>query len=304
MTRHGIAEWYGEPFAAMTPARRRALAAIALDRGAHAPPCPFQRDSTPCHKPGGVCSFRRYERGGGDRIGAAVGAPVILCPRRFDENDLVVRWLAEIVGFDTARARVAHEVPFMRSAATDKAAGRIDMVVAAGARGGSDWFGLEIQAVYFSGRGMRTEFERLLRDGADAPPFPDSVRRPDWRSSSAKRLMPQLQIKVPTLRMWGKKLAVAVDRPFFDAIGGASANPIRDLDDGEVVWLAPSISPEGRLERGHWEMLSLDASSKRLRAADTVRRAEFEEALFAKLQPLERIDRESRAIRRPSSDRR
>jgi len=28
--------------------------------------------------------------------------------------------------------------------------------------------------------------------------------------------MPQLQVKVPTLRRWASKLAVAVDRPFFE----------------------------------------------------------------------------------------
>ena len=33
MTRHGIAEWYGEPFARMTAARRRALAAISSRGG-------------------------------------------------------------------------------------------------------------------------------------------------------------------------------------------------------------------------------------------------------------------------------
>ena len=62
--------------------------------------------------------------------------------------------------------------------------------------------------------GMRTEFERLALDADKLPPSPNAVRRPDWRSSSAKRLMPQLQIKAPTLRRWGTKLAVAVDMPF------------------------------------------------------------------------------------------
>lgn len=148
------------------------------------------------------------------------------------------------------------------------------------------WYGLEIQAVYFSGPGMQSEFQRLLEDDEGQPPFPDSVRRPDWRSSSAKRLMPQLQIKVPTLRRWGTKLAVAVDSAFFAAIGGASAAPVRDLDEGEVIWLVPEISAGYRLQRGHWEMLSLDESSEKLQAARTVRRAEFETTLRSKLEPL------------------
>ena len=56
--------------------------------------------------------------------------------------------------------------------------------------------------------------------------------------------MPQLQVKVPTLRRWGKKLAVAVDRAFFDALGGFS-DPVQDLDEGEVLWLVPAIDTEG-----------------------------------------------------------
>ena len=68
-----------------------------------------------------------------------------------------------------------------------------------------------MQAVYFSGEGMQADFDLLLGSNDAVPPEPTGLRRPDWRSSSAKRLMPQLQVKVPTLRRWGKKLAVAVD---------------------------------------------------------------------------------------------
>ena len=103
---------------------------------------------------------------------------------------------------------------------------------------------------------MRSELESL-RDKQPTPPFPDAIRRPDWRSSSAKRLMPQLQIKAPTLRRWGSKIAVAVDRPFFDAIGGPSPAPSRDLNDGDIIWLAPELVRDGernRLVRGHWEV--------------------------------------------------
>lgn len=167
MSRYGIAEWYGEPFTAMVPVRRKELASIALTASGTAPRCPFQPGDQPCN-----------------------------------------------------------------------------------------------------------------------PPFPDSVRRPDWRSSSAKRLMPQLQIKVPTLRRWGKKLAVAVDQAFFGAIGGPSEPPIQDLDEGEVIWLVPKLSAQYRLQRYHWEMLSLDESSEKLQAARTVRRTEFETTLRSKLSPL------------------
>ena len=202
----------------------------------------------------------------------------------------MVSWLAEIVGFSLDEAMTAREVPFMRGTGTDKPAGKIDLVVAKTANGGIQWYGLEIQAVYFSGKGMQSEFDRLQNDRHLKPPFPDAIRRPDWRSSSAKRLMPQLQVKVPTLRRWGSKMAVAVDRPFFDAIGGPSSEPKHDLNDGDIIWLVPQLTRDAdgsyRLSRGHWEVLTLEEAGKKLLAAETVRREAFEQELKGKLEPL------------------
>ena len=287
--RYGIAEWYGEPFAHMPPARRQELAGVALDPDVVPPICPFQQGGMPCRKKGGVCSIQHYRSRPAphdDRIEERTGTPVITCPRRFDQGNLVPKWLAQVVGFNEAESFLAREVPFMHSPSTGRPAGRIDLVLA---NRDEDfiWFGLEIQAVYFSGKGMQTEFENLVRDADKRPPSPNAVRRPDWRSSSAKRLMPQLQIKAPTLRRWGTKLAVAVDRPFFEAIGGPSQKPSQDLDEGDIIWLVPQISDEYQLEASHWEVLSLEDSSDKLLAAKTVKRGEFEEALRAKLQRLQ-----------------
>ena len=183
---------------------------------------------------------------------------------------------------------LAREVPFMRAARTNKAAGKIDLVVARDRNGELTWYGLEIQAVYFSGQGMPSEFEALRGDARERPPFPNAVRRPDWRSSSAKRLMPQLQIKVPTLRRWGSKIAVAVDRPFFDAIGGPSPSPSQNLTDGDIIWLVPELknskSDGYRLSRGHWEVLTLEDSVSKLLAAETVQHDTFVQALRQKLE--------------------
>lgn len=253
----------------MPALRRQALAKAALGQK-DPPPCPFQPGTPPCRKPGGVCSIRS-----GDE------SPVITCPRRFDHGDLLPRWLAKIVGF--AEVYLASEVPFMRSPSTGRSAGRIDLVVAKDGEA-SSWFGLEVQAVYFSGSGMQADFEQLLRSTDVLPPKPTALRRPDWRSSSAKRLMPQLQVKAPTLRRWATKLAVAVDRPFFDAIGGPSKSPSRDLNDGDIVWLVPRVTEDFQLVDHHWEVLSLEASSEKLLAAETMKREEFENSLRAKLR--------------------
>lgn len=291
--RYGISEWYGNPFLGLDPEGRRALADTALDKEATPPPCPFVANLSHCNKRGGVCSLQRYEEGENGRIGAPVGDPVITCPSRFGEREMLARWLGEILGYAADEIRVATEVPFLSGSTTGKPAGKIDMVIAGGDTGNFDWCALEIQAVYFSGIGMESEFRALRTDTAAAPPFPDAVRRPDWRSSSAKRLMPQLRIKGDMLRTWGNKLAVAVDRPFFDSIGGASASPTREIPDNNVIWLVPGIrrNADGthRLERGHWESLSLEDSNRKLLAAKPMRKVDFVEALRTKLRPLDSL---------------
>lgn len=65
-------------------------------------------------------------------------------------------------------------------------------------------------------------------------PFPAGRRRPDYRSSGPKRLMPQLQIKVPSLRRWGKKMAVVVDEAFWDALG--PMDEVRDVSNCDIAW--------------------------------------------------------------------
>ena len=282
MSRYGIAEWFGRPFLHLTPAQRHELAKKAKGEVRRNLACPFR--AIRCNKRGGVCTIQPYTEENG-RIGSVDGDPVIVCPERFEQDRVVLAWLAEIVGFSIEETRVAREIPFMRNNDTAKPAGKIDLVVAAD-RHELRWFGLEIQAVYFSGPAMTSEFMELERDDKDRPPYPQKTRRPDWRSSGAKRLMPQLQIKGPTLRRWHSKIAVAVDRPFFKSLGGPSDSPSQDLDSGDVIWLVPELI-DGRIVRGHWEVLTLEASTAKLLSAAPIPRGDFEEMLRDKLQPLE-----------------
>ncbi len=259
---------------------------------AQALPCPFKPGRPPCPKSGGVCSIQLYDEGDDGRVGAVSSAPVITCPARFEQDHLLVYWLAEIVGFSPSDTMLAREIPFMQSAATNKPAGKIDLVVARTEGNRLEWYGLEIQAVYFSGPGMSTQFSILANDDNPVPPYPDQIRRPDWRSSSAKRLMPQLQVKAPTVRRWNSKVAVSVDQPFFASIGGPSATPSQDVNDGDIIWLVPELSRSSndeyfRLTRGHWEVLTLESSTDKLLAARTISRDTFETALQDRLVPLE-----------------
>ena len=190
-----------------------------------------------CTKRGGVCSFRYYEDADGEAVpvsGAEAGLRV-LCPRRFEEDMTVFQWVGETV-LGTSSPDIATEIGFLRAEDGNTDVGRIDMVLANQKAGSQsfDWCALEIQAVYFSGRSMNDEFRSIRDYKGEEPPFPRQVRRPDYRSSGPKRLMPQLQIKVPTLRRWGKKMAVVVDKHFFQALG--HIEEVGDLSNGDVAW--------------------------------------------------------------------
>jgi Restriction endonuclease NotI len=69
--------------------------------------------------------------------------------------------------------------------------GRIDNVLVHPSQTPLNWCALELQAVYFSGAKMRKEFQMLNDWTQNAMPFPAAHRRPDWRSSGPKRLLPQ-----------------------------------------------------------------------------------------------------------------
>jgi len=285
--RYGIGEWFGHDFLDLDPADRVRLANLALGDKREAPSCPFQDGLPRCSKKGGVCSLRRYANRG-NLIKEGVHGLVVTCPKRFEHNGVVLRWLVDILRLDPTTVRIAREVPFMANIRTGTPAGRIDLVLVEEGDRVLKWHGLEVQAVYFSGLGMETEFLTLASHSGAFPPFPQAVRRPDWRSSSAKRLLPQLQIKGPTLRRWGAKLAVCVDAPFFESIGGASPEPRRDIHSGDIVWMVPELLQDNgkswQLRRGHWEVLTLEETAVKLRAARTIPRSEFEAALLTRLR--------------------
>ena len=280
--RYGIAEWYGQPFTELSPAQRSGFAVLALGDTRSQPPCPFQEGRPPCSKSGGVCSIQRYADADG-RIGEAEGAPVSTCPRRFEEGQLLVHWLADIAGFGEGEAMVAREVPFMPSTETT-----LNLVLARTANGQmTAWHVLDMQSATIDGAGVRSQFESSRDDRHARAPFPTEDMQPDWSSGRASLLL-KTGVKKHLLR-WGSKTAVAVDRPFFDAIGGPSPSFSRDLGDGDIVWLVPEIVRTDAgfaLARGHWEVLTLEASGEKLLAAETVKREAFEEALRARLRPL------------------
>lgn len=207
-------------------------------------PCPFRTDSLypTCTKPGGVCSLQLLSDDNGQiaEVHGERGKVRAMCPYRFHQNNTVFRHVGEQL-LDDPDPKQMGEVGFLESTGNlDSAAGAdvgyIDMILAsprAGPEFPLKWAPVEIQAVYFSGKEMPIEF-RHIRDNAGALSMPQEARRPDYRSSGPKRLMPQLQIKVPTLRRWGKKMAVVVDLPFFRSMG--EMRTVSEVSNADIVW--------------------------------------------------------------------
>ena len=173
--------------------------------------CPFNNKVPNCTKdkaknPLGVCSVF-YN-----------GAPAITCPIRFREDWLITDDAASFFFPDNTAWSSLIEVRL--NDANGKSAGNIDIVLVAYNDSGKiiDFGSLEVQAVYISGN-VREPFEHYMKDPkthgkmdwSKMPNYP----RPDYLSSSRKRLAPQLLFKGGILHSWQKKMAVALDKSFF-----------------------------------------------------------------------------------------
>lgn len=105
--------------------------------------------------------------------------------------------------------------------ANGKSAGNIDIVLVAYDDRGHifDFGALEVQAVYISGN-IRRPFEFYLEDperrhNMDWTKHSRYYPRPDYLSSSRKRLAPQLVYKGGILNAWKKRMAVALHSEFY-----------------------------------------------------------------------------------------
>lgn len=284
--RYGIAEWFGVPYERLTRAEKVAFSKTKLK----VRPCPFVAGLR-CNKSGGVCTFRKYRRDMDDEVHASDASPLVsLCPNRFFESNEIYSWIgSELIGTDSPK--VATEIPFLvgeRRGETGEqkfdAVGRIDAVLVNNSTDPVEWCALEIQAVYFSGPSMKGEFEHIRKEGDDSLHWPQKIRRPDFRSSGPKRLMPQLQIKVPTISRWGKKMAVVVDRAFFESLG--SMSEFDHNSNADIIWFVVDFVPNGltiTIKLHKIARTTLDRAVEGLTGGHPVSKSEFESALSKKL---------------------
>ncbi|HEX7774561.1 MAG TPA: NotI family restriction endonuclease [Pyrinomonadaceae bacterium] len=192
--------------------------------------CPFHNVVPNCTKvsvvdPLGVCSLLDKD-----------GNPTVVCPVRFKEDYLIT---AEAARFFFPPATKWEALPEIRlKDAHGKAAGNVDMILVAHDEKGTvtDFGALEIQSVYISGNVRRpfveftTDLSAKTIDWTGKREYP----RPDYLSSSRKRLAPQLIYKGGILRTWEKKIAVVTDRKFFDTLPKLVEVAAADAD---IAWL-------------------------------------------------------------------
>lgn len=289
--RYSIGEWYGVGLETLSSSERFQGAKTEIEVDAlTGKPCPFQHAAV-CNKKGGVCSLRLYEQAGQGPV-SGTGPLITTCPNRFLQDDLIFRWVGERL-LQTTSPVVLNQIGFLdrlsrESVEPDEEGGdfigRIDSVIVHPDRDPINWCALELQAVYFSGMAMNREFTLLAEQEYEALPFPAAHRRPDWRSSGPKRLLPQLQTKVPTIRTWGKKMAVVIDEAFFNSLVGLERE--KHLSNAEIAWFVVGYDavPRGwKLSKREVVFTKLDSSVKALTGGVPLSKERFEDQLRTKL---------------------
>ena len=192
--------------------------------------CQFNNKVPNCTKdkaknPLGVCSIYHDNE------------PVITCPIRFRQDWIIADDAASF--FFDKRTRWSSLTEVRLNDSNGKSAGNIDIVLVAYDNNGKvlDFGALEIQAVYISGS-VREPFEYYMSDPRGRASMDWSKEsnypRPDYLSSSRKRLVPQLVYKGGILHNWKKKIAVALNKSFFATLPTLTQVQKRDAD---IAWL-------------------------------------------------------------------
>jgi hypothetical protein len=233
MSRNPLAEVFGYPVDNFSPVAVRHRAGKL---------CPFHNSaSLHCTKnsatdPLGVCTVVA-----GDGL-------AITCPTRLRQGLLIVEDAAGF--FFPAQTRYVTLTEVRLADRFGKSAGNIDIVLVALDDQNQiiDFGALEIQAVYISGN-VSKAFQAYMKDptanyGMQWPA--KNYPKPDYLSSSRKRLAPQLIYKGGILNQWSKKIAVAVHRPFFEQL---PLLPEVDVNDAEIAWFVYDLVYDSKFEQ-------------------------------------------------------
>ena len=220
-SKHPLAEVFGFPVDNFSPSAQRYRKNKLCPCHNKVPSCTKDKANAPL----GVCSIYTND------------AIAITCPIRFRQDWIIAEDAAAFFFPESAQWTSLAEIRI--NDAYGKSAGNIDIVLVAYDESGCviDFGALEIQAVYISGN-IRRPFEAYMADPKQNHAMDWSTHRyyprPDYLSSSRKRLAPQLIYKGGILNAWQKKMAVALHQEFFKTMPSLPQVPKEQAD---LAWL-------------------------------------------------------------------
>jgi len=199
--------------------------------------CPYNNIVSNCTKnsiefPLGVCSLNHKAK------------QVIICPIRFREDWTIVSDAANFI-FE-GKATWTHVGEVRLKDKHGKSAGNIDYVLVSYDDKGRvlDFGSLEVQAVYISGN-LTGPFTAYLENQSSEFLWNQAFKypKPDYLSSSRKRLIPQIIAKGSILKQWNKKQVVALQTSFFNTL---PALPEFDKSESDFAFFLYDLVPDKR----------------------------------------------------------
>jgi len=207
--------------------------------------CPFHNRYPNCTKdkaenPLGVCSVNHN------------GCKVITCPSRFREDWLILRNSAEFVWGKSSKWTSLPEIKLVD--ASGQSAGNLDYVIVKYDEDGNivDFASIEVQGVYISGN-LRNPFQRYMeKPCADFQWAGRNFPRPDYLSSSRKRLIPQMLYKGGIFKCWQKKQCVVIQKSFFDTL---PEMPRTDKKNADIAWFLYDLIYDNDSKQYHLQLI-------------------------------------------------
>lgn len=197
--------------------------------------CPFNNKVPNCTKdksndPLGVCSVFHNNN------------PVITCPVRFREDWIIIENAAKFAFDEKTKWTTLSEIKLLDK--NGQSAGNIDFVLVAYNDKGQliDFASLEVQGVYISGN-LRNPFERYINKPTNKFNWTTGYNfpKPDYLSSSRKRLIPQMFYKGGIFQTWKKKQNVALQMSFFETL---PKFPTVTKEKADIAWFLYDLVPD------------------------------------------------------------
>ncbi|MBZ0288895.1 MAG: hypothetical protein K8I30_14860 [Anaerolineae bacterium] len=221
MPKHPLGEVFGFPIDNFSPQAERHRKLRLCPYNNRVPSCTKDKANDPL----GVCSVFHDNQ------------VTITCPIRFRQDWLIAEDAARFFFPEGTTWTSLSEVRLNDK--NGQSAGNIDIVLASYDDRGrvTDFGALEVQAVYISGN-VRRPFEHYLQNPVETAQMDWSRERnyprPDYLSSSRKRLAPQLIYKGGILHHWHKKQVVAIHQEFYATLPHLREVPAQEA---EMAWL-------------------------------------------------------------------